>query len=687
MKFINENSRSIGFAIPLVSVRTGFGPCGEFLDIPSLGALVKSWNMNLLQLLPVNDTGMQTSPYSALSAYALNPLYLRIEDLPEARGDRSEAVLARSDAHALARQHAGDAKVAYRDILSEKLRILESLWEASSRGAQGALLTESVDEWAKAHSWAKPYACFVELKREHGDLPWWEWSRVQEAKCEDLDRLLEDKEFEGRARFRIWLQMRAEEQFRQACEACAAMGVDIMGDIPILMNSDSADVWFERHIFNTELSAGAPPDMYSAMGQNWGFPLYRWDVLERHGFSFWKERLRSASAFYTAYRIDHVLGFFRIWAIGKQEKDGFLGSFEPEYHISYPELASLGFDAGRIRWLSQPHVPGWALRSAMSSLPESVRDQVLARLFSRIGDEDLYLFSEEVKGSADISNFLARLSSGSDVRSCDDALCAWWRNRAFLEVKPGSFIPTWHYESTRAWETLLEREKSTLNGLISRRKSESQVLWEKMGRKILKVLVDCVSMQACAEDLGAVPPCVPAVLADLGIPGLRVLRWHREWAQEGHPFIPLGDYPENTVACTSVHDSSMLRQWWEEEADKQAVWNLAREALRNDSLIRLDAVAPETLDTESLALLLRACTKVPSKYLVFPLQDILAASEVYRESWPGDERINVPGTSNETNWVYRMKPDLSVLCSDETFASKIKGIFVPLTSVPNDSSL
>jgi 4-alpha-glucanotransferase len=409
--------------------------------------------------------------------------------------------------------------------------------------------------------------------------------------------------------------------------------------------------------------------------------------LERDGFSFWKERLRSAGAFYTAYRIDHVLGFFRIWAIGKQEKDGYLGSFEPEYHISYPELASLGFDAGRIQWLSLPHVPGWALKAAVAGLPEAVQGRALSRLFTRIEGEDLFLFSEEVGGSGDISNILTEVSSGSDVHDCDQALCAWWRNRVFLEVRPGCFIPTWQYWLTRAWESLLDREKSVLNALISRRKSESQVLWEKMGRKILKILVDSVSMQACAEDLGAVPPCVPVVLSELTIPGLRVLRWHREWAREGNPFVPLHEYPENTVACTSVHDSSMLRQWWEEEADTEAVWNLAMDALKDDSSIHRGTVVPKTLDPLSLAILLKAFATVPSKYLVFPLQDILGASEVYRELSPRDERINIPGTSNDANWLYKMKPMLSALGSDTVFASRVKDIFFQRSSVPMTSSM
>jgi 4-alpha-glucanotransferase len=179
-------------------------------------------------------------------------------------------------------------------------------------------------------------------------------------------------------------------------------------------------------------------------------------------------------------------------------------------------------------------------------------------------------------------------------------------------------------------------------------------------------------MQAFAEDLGAVPRCVPQVLDQLGIPGLRVLRWHRSWDQEGTPYVELGDYPENSMACTSVHDSSMLREWWESEADRRAVWALAHRALGEDLPPR---PAPMSLDPDSAALLLRAFVRVGSRIVVFPLQDILSGAPEYREEDPQAERINVPGTSLPSNWTYRMKPYLETLALDRAFAAKAAAWF------------
>jgi len=678
MKFINAAKRTTGFALPLLSMRTADGPCGEFPDIAELARLAAFWKMDIVQLLPVNDTGWQTSPYSALSAFALNPVYLRVSDLPELkeapllgqRGGARDAVLAK--ARLLGLECCSAPKVPYTRVLEGKLAILEELWTLLRAGEEGERLLGEVEAWSARNPWVKAYACFIELKRRSGGKPWWEWPVYGKADDALVDSLWTGKGFEEGTRFRAWLQMRSAEQFAAACAKARGLGVDIMGDIPILMNADSADVWCRGELFDTERAAGAPPDMYSRLGQNWGFPLYRWDAIERRGYSFWKERLVCADAFYSMYRIDHVLGFFRIWAIGKHEADGFLGHFVPEYSLSYPDLDALGFDAGRIHWLSLPHVPRDAIEGAMRGLPAELQRELRSRLFAQVGNEALYLFSPEVEGGGDIAEIVRAASSAfpgervmeAAVSSCLEALLFWWRNRAVLEIAPGQFIPTWEHRTTSAWKSLSESEKASLDALISRRKGESMQLWERTGRKILKVLVESVEMQACAEDLGAVPPCVPEVLGGLGIPGLRVWRWHRAWDRAGSPYVSLGDYPEASVACTSVHDSTNLRQWWGEEADRQVLWEM----------VGGPGKPPLVLDPDSAFVLLRAFAAASSRCVVYPLQDLLAASARHREANPADERINVPGTMGEGNWLYRMKPRVGELLADEAFASRMASL-------------
>lgn len=688
MRFLHSRGKLLGLAVPLLSVRTRKGPCGEFPDIPALARLAKSWDMGMVQLLPLNDTGFQTSPYSALSAFALNPIYLRIRDLPEAEdglpgASPTDAGLAEDgqpdagpdEAGAAYRRVGGGTKVPYEAILEKKLKILRSLWGRALEGAEGDALRARVDAWADGRPWARPYASFMVLKEENRFLPWWEWKSLRDPGPGELEGLWADPGFADKGRFFLWTQMRAQEQCEAAGREALSLGVDILGDIPILMNVDSADVWARRDIFDLSQVAGAPPDMYSSMGQNWGFPLYRWNILEDQGFGFWKERLACAARYYSAYRIDHVLGFFRIWAIGTREKDGFLGRFDPEYPIHFPDLASLGFDPARIRWLSLPHVPGAEVRDVLSALPRDFAARLEAALLSRIGTEDLFLFSPAVRGSADIADIIhaearALFTPGAEpweaLRACEDFFCAAWRNRTLLEIPGGTYVPTWSYGETRAWRSLSEKERTALGALIARRKGESQGLWEKRGFNILKALSEGLDMQAFAEDLGAVPPCVPQVLDRLSMPGLRVLRWHRAWEAAGAPYVELSEYPENSMACTSVHDSSMLRQWWEEEADKEAVWALAGRALPEGED---PGPVPAELDPKSAACFLRAFAAAGSRIVAYPLQDILAASERYREKDPRDERINVPGTSGPENWTYRMKPYLEDLAGDGTFAA------------------
>jgi len=712
MKFINASKKMTGLALPLLAVRTGNGPCGEFPDIASLARLAKYWSMDVVQLLPVNDTGSQTSPYSALSAFALNPIYLRIQSLPELEARKAlglspgrggeAAAKAREAALKLTSAFGESAKVPYEEILERKAAILETLWNAISTETGGDRLIAEVEAWSARNAWVKTYACFVELKRRFGGKAWWEWPEFGMADQAFIEALWRDPAYASGLRFRAWLQMRAEEQFAAACAEARSIGVDVLGDIPILMNADSADVWFDRALFDTNRAAGAPPDMYSQLGQNWGFPLYHWDEIERRGYSFWKARLASADKFYTMYRIDHVLGFFRIWAIDKHEADGFLGHFVPEFSLAYPELDALGFDKSRIRWLSKPHVPGQVVDEALSGFAGESGDYLREKLFTRIGNEDLFLFTPGVKGGADIAETIraaaaiAKTADGSAkaeipesaILSSVQTLQYWWRNRTLLETAPGQFMPTWEYRGTTAWQSLSEHEKSMLEALVSRRKGESLLLWERTGRKILKVLAQSVDMQACAEDLGAVPPCVPAVLGELGIPGLRVLRWTRAWDKEGAPYVPLGEYPEESIACTSVHDSTNLRQWWEEEADKDALWAMVRNALSpgvdkgaspkrgiaQKPEPRLAETPPSVLDPDAAFTVMAAFAAARSRCVVYPLQDLLAASARHREANPADERINVPGTMSGANWLYRMKPQLEELLGDDEFARRIASL-------------
>jgi 4-alpha-glucanotransferase len=657
MKFTLADRRLSGISVPLSAIRGDESPgCGEFPDLARIGDLAAAWGFKLVQLLPVNDSGSQNSPYSALSAFALHPIYIRIGDLPEISANRKAA------AEALVGRFRGEERVPHGALLKAKLELLRQIWgEAiSGNGPTSRSTIGELEEWIGRNPWVKPYAAFVALKTANGDRPWWDWPRFRDPTEEDIDALWQDRSLVAELRFWAWLQMRAAGQFHIVSAYLAEKGIALMGDIPILMNADSADVWARRRFFRLDLVAGAPPDMYSSMGQNWGFPIYDWDALEQGDYSFWKERLAEADTYYSCYRIDHVLGFFRIWALSDRESTGAMGRFVPNTSITRAELESLGFPSSRIRWLSRPHVPTWRL---VQSAGESAAKGAASAALDRIGNEDLFLFKESIKGEKDIE---ALPSISPAARDC---LLAAWRDRALFEYEDDLFVPTWDYRSATSWPTLSDGERDSLEALFGRKRAEAEEEWARTGKRLLGALSAAVTMLPCAEDLGSVPDCVPEVLEDLGILGLRVFRWTRRWNENGQPFIPVGEYPELSVACPSVHDSSSLREWWDTEADRAVVWNFAEVMLG-----RALGACPDYLGAEHVEVLLELIARSKSRFAVYPIQDVLAMSENLRPSEPKAERINVPGTVGEGNWSYRLPVSIDDIAADKKLAARVRSL-------------
>jgi 4-alpha-glucanotransferase len=720
MKFIHEKNRIAGLAMPLLALkRNKTAACGTFSDLAPLGRLAQQWGLSLIQLLPLNDTGNGTSPYAALSAFALHPLYISLSETAETMDslgvpleDRAAEGLVRAE-QALDRKYGKSARVPFEAVLRAKLAALRAAWSASQD-----FCSPLAEAFAARESWAKPYACFVSLKEKFGLAPWWEWPEWKTVSPADIEALWFNPEFAEEARFRLWLQVLAREQLQRAARAVRDMGVDIMGDIPILLAKDSADVWFQRDIFILDRQAGAPPDMYSPRGQNWGFPLYDWDALRAQDYAFWRQRLGYADRFYTAYRIDHVLGFFRIWAISAAESDAYIGAFEPSERMRRPELISLGFSDERIRWLSKPHVPEWKIQASeqqcLAEQPAADRKAALARrledlraaCFVRIKEEPLFLFNPAIRGTADIYALFPDLrrdfpEAGHSLDEYARGMGDWWIDRALYEVEPDQYVFQWSYHDTTSWKSLGAQEQAALEGKAAALTAASLDTWEKRGRDLLSMLVSATGMQPFAEDLGAVPPCVPKVLREMEIPGLRVLRWERRWESPGQPYIPLEMYEPLSVACTSVHDSTNMRQWWEEEADRPQLWAMFTKIAEHDALLRSlledcgrgrggveqapqtvveqqtvaeppsAAEAPKILDTAAAAVLIRAMVLSSSIATVYPVQDLLACHPEWRESDPRDERINVPGTMLATNWTYRMSVDLHTLAKDKGFSALI----------------
>ena len=629
--------RLIGTVVPvgaLVSEKS-IG-VGEFPDLVEFGALCVKMGVGIVQLLPVNDTGYESSPYSALTAFGLNPMYLRIGDLPEAAGFEA-------DIEAVRKEFNSKARFPYVSLMKAKMKLLKKIF---SKNRAKISSSEALKKWIEQNSWVKPYAVFRRLKEANKEKSWKEWGG-QNASWNDP--ALADEHL-----FWAWLQEALDRQFSAAAASLAKAGIILMGDLPILMNDDSCDVWAHPGNFDQAFSAGAPPDMYSPEGQNWGFPIYNWPAQSKDGFTWWKGRLKAAEKYYQAYRIDHVLGFFRIWASRREENSALLGRYVPFIPVTSKDFKDLNYDEGRIHWICEPHIPTgevWdAMRAAWDGGEEAAAASaamVFEEALDRIGDEELWLFKKSIRGGKDIE----ALDLSSVIKAF---LLKAWGNRIFFEHAPDQFFPVWYYRDSRAYASLSGEEKEALEALLEKHRLESEKIWEAEGKWLLSMLVDSSSMLPCAEDLGAVPGCVPRVLTQLNILGLRVVRWNRDWSAEGKPYVPFEDYPELSVCTPAVHDSSCLREWWDKEADQQAFCDFLGVPF-----------LPKVYNPGTARIVINKIASAASRFRVFQIQDLLHLSSRWYAADPSSERINVPGSYNDFNWTYRLPSTISELAKDE----------------------
>ena len=639
MHFPGFDHYHTGVLVPVAALRTE-SSCGvgEFADLPELADWCRDNDLDLIQILPVNDTGYQSSPYSALSAFALHPIYLRITDMPEYESlpeeERSEVD---ADVTALRQDQEARARFQYQAVINAKLSILRRIYAAQKNAIEE---NPTMWDWVAENPWVRVYAAYRFLKDRHDQRAWMEWTEYRNPDAADIDALWSRPSFKPELTFYVWLQYRLEEQLTRAVGAVNEKGVILKGDLPILMDEDSADIWRHRDIFIPELRAGAPPDMFSRTGQNWGFPVYDWDVLAREDYDWWKRRLKQADKFYHAFRIDHVLGFFRIWAIPAEDLSGTMGYFYPAFTLTREHLNETGFDDGRIAWLAQPHIRGEELRNRFGE----EADRVVSLALDQVGNEDLYKFGEKLTGERE----LLALDLSEEAR---EQLRSLYWDRALIYTGHDRYFPSWEYRSCTRFQELPQEEQESFEGLVSHVNRVSEEMWEEQGRRLLSFMSNTVPMLPCAEDLGVIPESVPRTLADLGILGLRVPRWAREWNEPEQPYIPVDEYPFLTVCAPSVHDTSTIREWWETEGEAPGFWNA----------LGFSGAAPETFGPETAQRVYERIARANSAILVFQLQDFLVFDDALVPEDPAEERINIPGTSTEFNWTYRMPVTIRTL--------------------------
>ncbi|MDR0321681.1 MAG: 4-alpha-glucanotransferase [Treponema sp.] len=647
------SKRLLGVAVPVGALRSRHGiGVGEFSDLVEFAVLCRKMKIRLIQILPVNDTGFESSPYSSLTAFGLHPLYLRIEDLEEFKTVGNPI---KKRMKAARETFEKNIRFSHYNVLKEKLEICRDIYDANKTEIVKSANSGELSKWIKENSWVKQYAVYRRLKEENEGKSWKDWQEHSVVTAEEIESIWNDKKFREEHIFWVWLQQALDVQFSKAAKAITDAGIIMEGDIPILMNEDSCDVWAHPEIFIQELSAGAPPDMYSPDGQNWGFPIYNWEAQEADNYAWWRRRLAVAGKYYNAYRIDHVLGFFRIWASSHNDYSSALGRYVPYIPVTSGDFKRMGFDKGKIRWVSQPHIPTGELMDALrnnwggSASPADIKeaaDKIFSKALIRVNEEELWLFKKAVKGEKDID----KLELHPAARNY---LLGKWKDRAFLEYRKGKFFPVWYFRNSKAYKSFSENERNELEALLEKRQKKSERVWSQQGMKLLSVLVESSPMLPCAEDLGAVPACVPRVLSKLKILGLRVIRWFRAWDKEGSPYIPFEEYPQLSVCTAAVHDSSTVRQWWETEADQGQFSGF----LGVPSL-------PKIYNPGTAKVILSKAASARSRFRVFQIQDLLHLSNNWYSADPSNERVNVPGTLSDFNWTYRLPAPMHEISKD-----------------------
>ena len=324
--------KGAGTVIPIFSLRSegSFG-VGDFGDLKKMVDWVDKTNQRILQVLPINDTNMtgcwqDSYPYNAISIYALHPQYTDFRQLPTIKDEakRTAFETLRLELNAL-------PQIDYERMFKAKMDYLRELFAQEWKKVKA---TKDYKQFFDDNKeWLVPYAQFCVNRDKYGTAVFSEWP--EEVKNQKPKANSEQE-------FWYYVQYNLDRQMHAAHEYARSRRVILKGDIPIGISRDGVEAWVEPKYFNLNGQAGAPPDPFSADGQNWGFPTYNWDEMLKDGCQWWVRRFRKMAQFFDAYRIDHVLGFFRIWEIPMPAKSGLEGQFAPALGLSREEIEGYG---------------------------------------------------------------------------------------------------------------------------------------------------------------------------------------------------------------------------------------------------------------------------------------------------------------------------------------------------------
>ncbi len=630
-RYTQANWKGAGVAVPAFSLRSerGFG-IGEFLDLKLLADWAVATGQKIIQTLPINDTTLQHNnrdsyPYNAVSVFALHPIYINIEAMgtlnptQQKRYDKTKAVF-------------NQKSIAdYQCVYDEKMKYFKALYKAEK---DIVLASDAYKQfYAKNASWLVPYASFMSKRDKH------------------------PKDFY------CYLQFHADRQLSDAVSYAHAVGVAIKGDIPIGISPVSVDATTSPELFNPNASAGAPPDDFDARGQNWGFPTYNWDVMSEDGYDWWRRRFGKMSDYFDAYRIDHILGFFRIWQMRKSDVWGLCGHFSPALPYSLQELWNMGVKLDEDR-LTRPYIRSNFLGDVFGYDVEYAKEH-----FLNTNDGYVYWFKEafdtQVKVESYFDDAVNRdmLSGKCDVDNVKNGLLYLHCEVLFVRDQrdPALLHPRIALYQSHSYDELYDDQKQLLSRIhddyFYHRHTD---FWRESAMKKLPSLIASTDMLCCGEDLGMVPSCVPQVMHALEILSLEIQRMPKDSTKMfAHP----ADAPYLSVCTTGTHDMNPLRAWWEEDYS-------VTQRFYNEQM-GWQGVAPKVMSGEIATFILNQHLYSPAMWVILPLQDWLSIDESVRLADAHTERINLPSDPHHF-WNYRMHLTLEELLKKDAFNTRVR---------------
>lgn len=660
VKMSFPNWKGAGVGLPVFSLRTkqSFG-VGDFNDLKFFIDWAARTGLKLIQVLPLNDTiGTHTEtdvlPYAAITAFALNPLFLHLPamgKLPASHPLQKEykVLQANLNAHSL---------VQFLEVVNFKLSYATALYHSQKTKLEN---NKNYHQFVTDNAyWLKPYAAFCVLRDQFGTSEYTKWNEFATYDAERIHTFTDPSQpHYDTVAVNYYMQYHLHLQLTDAHQYAHTKGVVLKGDIPIGVNRNSADTWSNPEFFHLDKQAGAPPDMFSVKGQNWELPTYNWEAIKRTDFVWWKQRFAHMSQYFDTFRVDHILGFFRIWQIPMSQVEGLMGYLQPSVPIHLNEFAEKGlwFDYNRF---CRPYITDQLLWDIFKNDAAWVKANCL-----QIEDGWVLRLKPQFCSQKEVERLC---KEGAFSESIQWGLFELISNVLFFEVPESNgkaFYPRFGLQATRSFADLDGYTQQKLDELyVDYYFRRQDAYWYKSGMDKLPALKRSTNMLVCGEDLGLMTKCVTDVMNELAILSLEVQRAPKSNKIE---FFHPSQAPYLSVVTPSTHDMSTVRGWWEEDRG-------VTQRFYNQQLGHWGD-APWFCEWWICRDILLQHLYSPAMWAVFQLQDLLAISPELRHDNPHEERINVPSNSL-FSWRYRMHLNLEDLLENDAFNEELKNYIV-----------